>query len=53
MRFGLVQSKMGVVSLLKDYKLTVNKKTIEPLYYSPGHLFLSAEGEIWLDAEKI
>ncbi|KAJ3618423.1 hypothetical protein MTP99_006420 [Tenebrio molitor] len=53
MRFGLLQSKMGLVSLLKNYKFTVNKKTREPLHYQPNHVVLAAQGEIWLDAAKI
>jgi cytochrome P450 family 6 len=53
MRFGLLQSKMGLVSLLKNYKFTVNKKTMEPLQYQPRNFVLAAQGEIWLNAEKI
>jgi cytochrome P450 family 6 len=53
MRFGLLQSKMGLVSLLKNYNFTVNKKTIEPLQYKPNHFVLAAQGDIWLNAEKI
>jgi cytochrome P450 family 6 len=53
MRFGLLQSKMGLVSLLKNYKFTVNKKTVEPLQYQPRHFVLAAQGEIWLNAEKV
>jgi cytochrome P450 family 6 len=53
MRFGLLQSKMGLVSLLKNYNFTVNKKTMEPLQYKPNHFVLAAQGDIWLNAEKI
>jgi cytochrome P450 family 6 len=53
MRFGLMQSKMGLSSLLKNYKFTVNKKTIEPLKMKVKSFIPTAEGEIWLDAEKI
>jgi cytochrome P450 family 6 len=53
MRFGLMQSKVGIASLLKQYKFTVSKKTMEPLKFKPRSLTPAAEGEIWLDAEKI
>jgi cytochrome P450 family 6 len=53
MRFGLMQSKVGIASLLKEYKFTVSKKTMEPLKFKPRSLTPAAEGEIWLDAEKI
>ncbi|CAH1382253.1 unnamed protein product [Tenebrio molitor] len=53
MRFGLMQSKVGIASLLKQYKFTVSKKTMEPLKFKARSLTPAAEGEIWLDAEKI
>ncbi|XP_968293.3 probable cytochrome P450 6a17 isoform X2 [Tribolium castaneum] len=53
MRFGLMQSKLGLVSLLKRYKFTVSEKTREPLKMKPNSLVLSAEGEIWLDVTEI
>ncbi|XP_044261778.1 probable cytochrome P450 6a13 [Tribolium madens] len=53
MRFGLLQSKMGLVALIKNYKFTVNKKTKEPITYQPAHVVLAAQGEIWLNAQKI
>jgi cytochrome P450 family 6 len=53
MRFGLMQTKVGLTSLLKKYKFTVNKKTIEPLKMKVNSVILAADGEIWLDAQKI
>ncbi|XP_063929823.1 probable cytochrome P450 6a23 [Zophobas morio] len=53
MRFGLMQSKVGLTALLKNYKFTVNKKTMEPLKINPTGGILSAEGDVWLSAEKI
>jgi cytochrome P450 family 6 len=48
-----MQSKVGITSLLKHYKFTVSKKTMQPLKFQVGSLTPAAEGEIWLDAEKI
>ncbi|XP_044260804.1 probable cytochrome P450 6a17 isoform X2 [Tribolium madens] len=53
MRFGLIQSKLGLAFLLKRYKFTVSAKTQEPLKMKPNSLVLSAEGEIWLDVTEI
>ncbi|KAJ3655229.1 hypothetical protein Zmor_014365 [Zophobas morio] len=52
-RFGLMQSKVGLTSLLRSYKFNVNKKTMEPLKMKADSFVLATEGEIWLDAEKI
>jgi cytochrome P450 family 6 len=48
-----MQSKVGITSLLKHYKFTVSKKTTEPLKFQVRSLTPAAEGEIWLEAEKI
>lgn len=53
MRFGLLQSKVGLVSLIKNYRFTVNKKTQEPITYEPSNIVLAAKGDIWLNAEKV
>ncbi|XP_063930041.1 probable cytochrome P450 6a17 [Zophobas morio] len=52
-RFGLMQSKVGLTFLLKSYKFKVNRRTVEPLKIKANSFILSAEGEVWLDAEKI
>ena len=48
-----MQSKVGLTSLLRSYKFKVNKRTMEPLKMKVNSFVLAAEGEIWLDAEKI
>ncbi|XP_044261647.1 probable cytochrome P450 6a23 [Tribolium madens] len=53
MRFGLMQTKVGLATLLKNYKFTVGKKTQEPLKWKVASFVLAAEGEVWLDAEKL
>lgn len=53
MRFGLMQSKVGLTSMLKHYNFTVNSKTQEPLQMKHKAPVLTAEGGIWLNAEKI
>ncbi|RZB40869.1 p450 domain containing protein [Asbolus verrucosus] len=43
MRFGLMQAKMGLASLLKNFKFTVNKKTKEPLKLVAHSIILTVE----------
>nr|QLL22070.1 cytochrome P450 [Tribolium confusum] len=53
LRFGIMQSKVGLVSLLKNFKFTINQKTQEPLEMKVNSLVLATKGEIWLNAHKI
>ncbi|KAF2900952.1 hypothetical protein ILUMI_05233 [Ignelater luminosus] len=53
LRFGLMQTKAALTCLLKNYKFTLNSKTHVPLKMSPKSAVLAAEGDIWLNAEKI
>nr|AKZ17689.1 cytochrome P450 monooxygenase CYP6BK19 [Tenebrio molitor] len=53
MRFGLMQSKVGLASLLRNHNFTVNKKTMEPLKMKPNSFIFAVEGEIWLNAQKV
>lgn len=53
-RFGLMQTRVGLALLLRDYKFSVNiEKTPMPLKYKVTSIFLAAEGGIWLDVQKI
>jgi len=53
LRFGMLQSKVGLVSLIRNYKFTLNKKTPLPIRMQKGGNIISVEGEVWLDATKI
>ncbi|RZC35581.1 p450 domain containing protein [Asbolus verrucosus] len=52
-RFGLMQSKVGLTSLLKNYRFTLNKETKEPLTVDLNSMVLETEEKIWLDVQKI
>lgn len=47
-----MQAKVGLTTLLKDYKFTVNPRTKEPLTMDVNAMFFTAEGGIWLNIEK-
>ncbi|CAH0555973.1 unnamed protein product [Brassicogethes aeneus] len=52
-RFGIMQSKVGLATLLKKYKFTLSEKTQMPLKMDPSQFLTTAVGDIWLDYEKI
>lgn len=52
-RFGLMQTRVGLALLLKDYKFVVDvAKTPSPLKYKVNSVFLAVEGGIWLNVHK-
>ncbi|XP_063930005.1 probable cytochrome P450 6a23 isoform X2 [Zophobas morio] len=53
MRFGVMEAKIGFISLLKEYKFTVNQKTEDPLKMKVNSFVVAPQGEIWLNAEKL
>nr|AGJ51946.1 cytochrome P450 CYP6BK18 [Dastarcus helophoroides] len=53
MRFGIMQSKVGLTVLLKNYRFTLNTKTQLPLELNNKSFILAAKGDIWLNIEKI
>jgi len=52
MRFGQMQTKVGLVSLLSKYQLSVSKKTPIPLVFDPSSFVLSPVGGMWLQITK-
>ncbi|XP_050509163.1 cytochrome P450 6a2-like [Diabrotica virgifera virgifera] len=52
-RFAQTQIKVGVAHLIKNFKLSVNSKTLRPLQYDPVFFMLHAIGGLWLDFKKI
>lgn len=55
LRFGLLQTKLGLVCLLRNYRLALNKKTPLPIEFdkNPGVSVLSVRGDVWLDVSKV
>jgi cytochrome P450 family 6 len=52
MRFGLMQTKVGLVSLLSRYEFSVNEKTPIPLVFDKKSFALSPLGGMWLQIKK-
>jgi cytochrome P450 family 6 len=52
MRMGLLQAKVGLVSLLSKYNFQVCKKTSVPLNIDTKSIITSAAGGVWLKITK-
>lgn len=52
-KFGLLQVKLAIVRILRNYKLSVNCKTKQPLDFIPRRLEVDVREGIWLDARRI
>ncbi|XP_069702399.1 probable cytochrome P450 6a14 [Periplaneta americana] len=48
MRFGLMQTKIGLISLLSKYEVHPSQKTPIPLVFDSKAFFLAPEGGMWL-----
>ncbi|XP_060518301.1 probable cytochrome P450 6a20 [Cylas formicarius] len=53
LRFGFLQSKVGIAAIIKNFKVTLNKKTIHPLEIVADSFIPSAKGGVWLNFERI
>jgi hypothetical protein len=48
MRFGLMQTKVGLVALLSKYRISVSQKTPIPLVMNAKSIIPSPVGGMWL-----
>ncbi|XP_018319272.1 probable cytochrome P450 6a13 [Agrilus planipennis] len=53
MRLGLLQTKVGLVTMLKDYKFTLNPKTQLPIKFEPFQFVITAQGGIWVEPHTV
>jgi cytochrome P450 family 6 len=52
MRFGLMQTKVGLISILSKYQLNVSKKTAVPLVFDTKTVIMTTVGGMWLQIKK-
>jgi cytochrome P450 family 6 len=52
MRFGLMQTKVGLISLLSRYEVRVSEKTPIPLVFDSKAVTLTSLGGMWLIVVK-
>lgn len=48
MRFGLMQTRLGLISLLKNFRVEHCDKTPKTVKFSPTSQLISLEGGVWL-----
>lgn len=53
LRFGLMQTRVGLATMLKNYEFLPSPKTSSPLTLSSEPLILTPEGGLWLSIKKI
>ncbi|KAG5669769.1 hypothetical protein PVAND_000063 [Polypedilum vanderplanki] len=53
LRFGLIQTRLGLVSVLRKYRVTLNEKTVHPIRLDPKDVTMMPYGGIWLNTEHI
>jgi cytochrome P450 family 6 len=52
MRFGLMQTKVGLISFLSKYEVQISEKTPVPLEFDPRSVVLAPVGGMWLKIVK-
>ncbi|KAG5863635.1 hypothetical protein JTB14_017880 [Gonioctena quinquepunctata] len=52
-RFGIIKTKLGLITLLKDYVITLNKRTRTPLVLKKLGFLSIAEDGVWVNLEKV
>lgn len=52
-RFGYLETKVGLVTLLSKFRFTPSSKTKMPISFSKKNVILSPEGGMFLHVEKI
>lgn len=53
LRLGLIQSKIGVIQVLKKYEVRPDERTKIPMPLDPKGLTTTAHGGIYLNVRKI
>lgn len=48
-----METKVALVTMLQDHKITLNEKTTVPLEFDPTALVFSTKEPIWLNVTKL
>ncbi|KAI7815159.1 cytochrome p450 [Rhyzopertha dominica] len=52
-RFALMQIKIGLIYIVKNFEISINEKTIRPLKIDPIYFMNAPKGGIWYNFKKI
>jgi cytochrome P450 family 6 len=53
MRFGIIETKVGLATLLAKLRFHKSERTVIPLSFSKKNIVLSPEGGLYLRIEKV
>lgn len=53
MRFGLMQTRVGLITLLKNYRFEIASETLIPMKFDPKSFFLSPIGGMNLKISEV
>lgn len=53
LRFGMMQTRLGIATILNDFQVTPSKETIIPMRFQPETILLSPLGGMHLNLERI
>lgn len=53
LRFGMMQSKLGLASLIHNFKISLSDKTEQPIQYRKNAFILTTTSGMWIKFEKI
>ncbi|XP_055696373.1 cytochrome P450 6a9-like [Lutzomyia longipalpis] len=53
MRFGMMQTRVGLANFLSKYRVRTSPKTPIPIVLAPNTAVLTAQGGMWLQVEKV
>lgn len=53
MRFGVMQAKIGLVTLLQSFKFRVNSRTPIPMEFAPASVSVSPKNGMYLQIERV
>lgn len=53
LRFGLMQSKVGLATILKTFEISPCSKSVNPIVLNPETVVLNPEGGVWFNVKKI
>lgn len=52
-RFGLMQTKIGLITIIRNFRVSLNEKTKTPIKYDPKSFLNTVDGGVWLNVVKI